>query len=310
MKKLALVLCLLWPAFAPIFAAEMAVIPAGVHRILFLGDSITYDGRYVSDIEAYFVTRYPDREMEFINVGLPSETVSGLSEPGHAGGQFPRPDLHERLARVLEQTKPDLVFACYGMNDGIYMKFDEQRFQKFKDGMMWLHEEVTKAGAKIIHVTPPIYDGRGRNKDYNEVLNRYSAWLLAQRAAAGWDVVDVHGPMNHVFETHVAADPKFHFAEDGIHPDSFGHWIMAQAILEHLGARDISDAKSADEMVANYPHGGEVLKLIEQRQAMMKDAWLTSTHHKRPGMNIGLPLAEAQVKYAKTEKEIRDLVKR
>ena len=29
---------------------------------------------------------------------------------------------------------------------------------------------------------------------YNDVLARYSAWLLAQRAA-GWTVIDVHGAM-------------------------------------------------------------------------------------------------------------------
>ena len=87
-------------------------------------------------LEAYFVTRYPGRTIEFINVGLPSETVSGLSEEGHAGGQFPRPDLHERLGRVLEQIRPDLVFACYGMNDGIYLPFNEERFEvQTRDGM-------------------------------------------------------------------------------------------------------------------------------------------------------------------------------
>jgi hypothetical protein len=41
----------------------------------------------------------------------------------------------------------------------------------------------------------------------------------------------------------------------------------------------------------------------------MKDAWLTVTGHKRPGMNKGLPLAEAQSKAAELEKEIRALLK-
>src|SRR5690349_15538230 len=108
-----------------------AVLPPKVMRAIFLGDSITHSGLYVSLVEAYFVSRYPNRAIEFINVGLPSETVSGLSEEGHAGGQFPRPDLHERLERVLTAIKPDLVFACYGMNDGIYMPLDEERFRKF-----------------------------------------------------------------------------------------------------------------------------------------------------------------------------------
>src|SRR6185295_7780494 len=63
------------------------------HRIVFLGDSITYSGQCIELIEAYCVTRFPEQRTEFINLGLPSETVSGLSEDGHAGGKFPRPDL-------------------------------------------------------------------------------------------------------------------------------------------------------------------------------------------------------------------------
>ncbi|MDQ3292084.1 MAG: G-D-S-L family lipolytic protein, partial [Bacteroidota bacterium] len=138
-----------------VFAQKIA---PNVKRILFLGNSITWAGIYVNDLEAYITAQDPNRQLEFINAGLSSETVSGLSEEGHAGGSFPRPDLHERLARVLEKTKPDLVFACYGMNDGIYLPFDENRFAKFKEGINWLHQEVEKTGAKIIHLTPPDYD--------------------------------------------------------------------------------------------------------------------------------------------------------
>ena len=78
---------------------------------------------FCANIETWFVTRYPERQIEFINAGLPTETVSGLSEEGHAGGSFPRPDLHERLERVLPATRPDVVIACYGMNDGIYLPY-------------------------------------------------------------------------------------------------------------------------------------------------------------------------------------------
>src|SRR5437660_8383052 len=89
-------------------AKSRAVLPSKVKRVVFLGDSITYAGNYAALVEAYFVTRYPQRSIEFINLGLPSETLSGLSEEGHAGGQFPRPVLHERLDRVLKQSRPDL----------------------------------------------------------------------------------------------------------------------------------------------------------------------------------------------------------
>ena len=172
-------------AAAPMFGAAK--------RVVFLGDSITYAGAYVETVEAYFVTRFPDRGVAFINVGLPSETVSGLSEDGHAGGQFPRPDLHERLDRVLAQLKPDFVVACYGMNDGIYLPFDEARFAKYRDGLQRLRDKCAAAGAKVLHVTPPTFDEvKGGHPGYANTLDRYSDWLLAKRAD-GWDVVDLHG---------------------------------------------------------------------------------------------------------------------
>jgi lysophospholipase L1-like esterase len=275
-----------------------------------LGDSITYSGAYIGFTEAYFITRYPGRALEFINLGLPSETVSGLSEEGHAGGKFPRPDLHERLERVLQSTKPDLVFACYGMNDGIYLPLDDERFRKFKEGMQWLHEQVTKTGAALVHVTPPTFDEvTGGHAGYSAVLGKYSEWLLGQRTAAGWDVVDLHRPMDASLAERRKTDPQFAYARDGVHPNDLGHWLMARQVLLHLGAKDLAEVSDGKGEVAGYPHGDEVLKLVQQRQAMMKDAWLTATGHKRPGMKQGLPLAEAQSKAAEIEKEIRALAK-
>jgi lysophospholipase L1-like esterase len=290
-------------------------IPEHVKRVLFLGNSITYAGSYVTDIEAYFVTHYPNRSIEFINVGLPSETVSGLSEEGHAGGRFPRPDLHERLARVLAQTKPDLVFANYGMNDGIYLPFDETRFQRFKDGIHWLHEEVVKTGAKIIHSTPPIFDEvRGKNAGYAAVLDRYSDWLISQRSSADWEVIDVHYPMKKVLEAHRKIDAEFSLtgfalAEDGVHPGEVGHWVMAREILTYLGEKAVAKAPDVKAAIAVMPASEQILKLVIQRQLMMKDAWLTATGHKRPEMKVGLPLEEAKAKAAEIEKQIRALVK-
>jgi hypothetical protein len=49
------------------------------------------------------------------------------------------------------------------------------------------------------------------------------------------------------------------------------------------------------------------LKLVQEKQRMMKDARLTDTGHKRPGMNKGLPLAEAQAKAAELDKQIHQL---
>lgn len=290
-------------------------IPPQVRRVLFVGNSITYAGSYVTDIEAYFVTHYPQRSIEFINVGLPSETVSGLSEEGHAGGRFPRPDLHERLDRVLKAIKPDLVFACYGMNDGIYLPFGEDRFQKFREGIEWLHEEVEKTGAKIVHLTPPIFDElRGKNAGYAAVLDRYSDWLLSLRKTRKWEVIDIHYPMKTYLEAHRKIDEQFGLsgfalAEDGVHPGEVGHWIMAKQVLLYLGEKQVTKAGTPKNALPARPSSEAIFKLVQQRQALMKDAWLTATKHKRPEMKVGLSLEEAQKKAAEIEQEIRTLLK-
>ena len=285
-----------------------------VHRIVFLGNSITYAGSYITDVEAYFITHYPNKEYQFINMGLPSETVSGLSEPGHADGKFPRPDLHERLDRVLAITKPDLVFICYGMNDGIYMPLDSGRFQKFKDGLIDIHNKVAKTGASIIHLTPPYYDElKGRNEGYGATLDRYADWVLAQRKSAGWKVIDIHYPMKRFTEAHRKVDSAFGIAafalaEDGVHPGEAGHWIMAKQILLYLGEKAVVAAPDIHAALNATPHGEAILKLVAQRQSLMKDAWLTAAGHKRPMMNVGIPLGEAMEKYKEMEKEIHGLL--
>jgi lysophospholipase L1-like esterase/pimeloyl-ACP methyl ester carboxylesterase len=321
MRSLTLALPALLGISVSVAAAGDGFLP-GVRRVVVLGDSITFGGGYVAALETYAVTRHPDRRIEWLNLGLPSETVSGLSEPGHADGQFPRPDLHERLARVLAQTKPELVLACYGMNDGIYHPFGEERFAAFQAGQQRLHEQVVTAGARLLQVTPPAFDPvpirdrtlpaglaeyRRPYVGYNEVLDRYSDWLLGQRSQ-GWEVADAHGPMNRCLATRRERDPAYRLANDGVHVNATGHWIIAREILVSLGAPPgIADLQEVEAMLSAHPQGTALFGLIEQRQALLRDAWLTATGHQRPGIARGLPLAEAEKRAAVLDEKIRAL---
>ncbi len=287
-------------------APAVAGLPPTVKRVVFLGDSITQGGFYTVCVEAYFRTRHPARPLEFFNVGLASETVSGLSEPNHANGAFPRPDLHERLGRVLAQLKPDLVFACYGMNDGIYLPYDEARARAFQDGIVRLRAAVLATGAAIVHLTPPVYvDAKRTAPTYAAVLERYAAWLVARRAD-GWDVADLNTAMGRELAAQRTRDPAFTFARDGIHPDERGHWVMARTLLRHLGAADLPDTLEAADAFAGRPNGPEILKLVRTRSGLLRDAWLSAIGHKRPGKS-GPPLAEAEPRAAELERQLRTL---
>jgi lysophospholipase L1-like esterase len=281
----------------------------GIKRIVFLGDSITYAGTYIELLDAILATQYPKHSFELINLGLPSETVSGLSEAGHAGGAFPRPDLHERLDRALAKTKPDMVVACYGMNDGIYFPLAEERFAKYRAGMERLAEKVKKSGAKLLILTPPVFDPEPIRANtlpagldaypkpyvgYDEVLTRYSKWLLDQRRR-GWWVEDVHGPMLHHLEAvRKQQGRSYRLADDGVHANATGHRIMADAMLR---AWKVKNGTASDE----------IYKLVQERQRIMKDAWLTEVGHARPGMAKGLPIAEAREKSAEIDARIHVL---
>ncbi len=292
--------------------------PPEARRIVFLGDSITYNGGYITILEAAFIAQYPDLEIEILNLGLASETVSGLSEEGHANGQFPRPDLHERLDRVLAQTKPDLVVSCYGMNDGIYFPFSEKRFAAFKDGIQRLRDKVLAAGAEIIHLTPPVFDPLpirertlpagldaypGPFEGYNDVLNRYSDWLLDQAKHAGWTVYDVHGEMNQALAGKRREDPDFTFAKDGVHPDAAGHLIMARPLLKAWNLSVNPDGSQ------DHPKGDAIFANVKQKQALLRDAWLTRTGHQRPGVKEGLPFHDACEKAEEMDHLTRVLTK-
>lgn len=273
-------------------------------RILFLGDSITYAGNYVAYFETWLSAQELDHSPVVIDAGLPSETVSGLSEEGHAGGRFPRPDLAERLDRVLKVTKPDLVFACYGINCGIYQPFDEARLVHYQNGVRRLKQKVEEAGATLVMITPPTFDDQRAKKpfSYNAVLDRYAEWLISKREE-GWLVVDLHGPMNAELALRRKEDPEFTFQPDAVHPNLAGHWFMASQLAAWFGDEKPSLVGSPGELF-----NSEAIELIEQRMKVRRDAYLTAAGHRRPGVAEGLPVTDAEMKAEALSMDLGDLL--
>lgn len=307
-RKLIVFSCL-WMATGQISVAQTASDSyplTKAKRILFLGNSITYAGDYVSLFERFYISHYPKPWAEVINVGLPSETVSGLSEPNHADGAFPRPWLFTRLANVLTKTKADVVFACYGMNDGIYLPFDQTRFKAFQKGIERLRKMLEEAGVKrIIFLTPPVHDDPRKGVDgYNLVLDRYAQWLLDQRGKRGWEVIDIHFPMRSYLLERRKSDPSFRLAADGVHPGEEGHWLMARELMSYLDP-NFDKSITLESHLNSIPSGAKLYELVRKRQIIMKDAWLTYTGHSRPGMAVGLPMEQASKKYEQIERQIR-----
>lgn len=229
----------------PLPAAEVI---ADKSRVVFLGDSNTFAGRFIGYLELILRVRHPSWQVDLINLGLPSETVSGLSEPDHP---YPRPNVHDRLAAALTKTKPTIIVACYGMNDGIYYPFDEDHFRKYQDGYRKLIADCEKAGAKVVLMTPAPFDpkplkdkvqAKGVEKyswlkpyvDYDsDVLKRYSEWLVSFRDK-GYLVADAHSATLAHLERMRKIDPAYSVSLDGIHPDGSGHYIIFRELATTL----------------------------------------------------------------------------
>lgn len=263
-------------------------------RVVFLGDSITQAGGYVAFATYYLEKLHPQKDFDVLGLGLASETLSGLSEDGHAGGKFPRPCLFERLGRLLEKAKPEVVFACYGMNDGIYLPPDKDRTAAFQKGVAKLLEQCKEAGVKrIFLITPPVYDftPKAGEFNYDAVLTEYARWETALKVP-GVEVIDLHAAMRKARDGR--AEP---FSKDKVHPGDDGHLLIARTILAALGF------KPPDETVAAIK-ADPLFKLVDQKRAVRSAAWMRHVGYTREKTVTPEPLGTAEADAAKVQEKI------
>ena len=253
-------------------------------RVLVLGDSITQDGRYVSFLEYYFREAAPSIHCDLISIGLGSETVSGLSEPDHP---YPRPCVLERLDRALKAVKPQVVFACYGMNDGIYHPSSPERLAAFNAGLRVLVDHVRATGAQLVLITPPIFDplpivaktvpataakfGYGSPyAGYDDVLAEFGRAETSFNEP-GVTVIDLHTPMAAALIAQRDHNPTFSFTRDGVHPGDLGHLLMARIIASGLGL-----TPPAEPLETELAHisADPVFSLVRERRELRTEAWL------------------------------------
>lgn len=260
-------------------------------QVIFLGDSLTAQGVYIGFIETIIRRQFPDQSIDFICLGLSSETTSGLTDPGHP---FPRPCVHERLDRVLERAKPDIVVACYGLNDGIYHPASKERTKAYHDGMNKLVEKSKKSGAQVVLITPPPFDAascptvvpkdadefswKTPYEDYTSVMAEYGKWILDRDDVIA---IDIHAPLTAWAKKRREREPDFKNG-DGVHANKVGYMAMANAILESMGVFVPDETPQATlDRISKDP----LYSAVEQRRVARSKGWMRHTGYIRGDVN-------------------------
>ncbi len=294
MRSLRLLACLL--ATVVVACAQSSEALAG-KRIVVLGDSITQGGTYVSFMDYFLQKSRPQLRFEVYPLGLSSETLSGLSEAGHAGGKFPRPSLFERLGRTLEKMKPEVVFACYGINDGIYQPLEEARFKAFQTGVTKLLDQCQAAGVKQVYlVTPPIFDATTKPGEFNydSVMTAYAAWEV-QLKRPGLTVIDLHTAMRKARDARTEV-----FSRDRVHPGDDGHLLMARTILAGAGVTTL-------DITAKEAMADPLFKAVDQLRKLRASKWMAYIGYSRERVVAPTPLGDADEQVAKLQAKVDEL---
>lgn len=248
--KLRTTVLLAW-ATCSLGAAARAGLFQDDDTVCFLGDSITAGGRYQNLIADYYLTRFPERTVRFINAGR-----SGDSAGGALG----------RLKEDVIDKKPAAVTIMLGMNDisrGSYVAnpaekqkaAQEQAFRWYRENMEKLVARIrAEAGEpKLWFLTPSPFDQTvvlekdNNQPGCNDGLGRCAAFVRELAAKNKGTVVDFHGPMTALNLEQQKKDPKWTIVgPDRVHPGAPGHLMMAWLFLKTQGAPSLVSKVALD----------------------------------------------------------------
>lgn len=230
-------------------------------RVVFLGDSITEQKLYTTYVEAYTLTRHPDWNLTFRNVGWGGDTawLRQRSHPDENALFKAAPDALQKMVegavnRGLERDvlplKPTVVTIDFAMNDHSYQAFREDIFRAYVRSETQLATVLKDHGARVaLLTTQPIEEKRpDPDKDVrNESLSKFSDGLREVAEKVGVTFVDQFNPYMGIMMHERSANPSaFIGGGDAVHPGPAGHTLMAWAILKGLGADSLVSSADID----------------------------------------------------------------
>lgn len=221
----------------------LAIVPATAQvkpfrqndRVIFVGNSITEAGAYVSYIYLYYMTHFPERKLVIMNGGIGGDKAA---------------DIYRRFDYDILAKKPNTLILTFGMNDTGYFEFNDNNADKTAKeriaASLANYRLIEKRlmqlpGIQKILMSSSPYDETAKIKG-NLFPGKHKAMqeiVAFQEAAAQknqWPFVDLFRPMTALNARLQQKDPTFTIiGPDRIHPGNAGHLVMASLFLKSQG---------------------------------------------------------------------------
>ncbi len=216
-------------------------------RTVWIGDSITHACLYTRFLEDYARSRYPDRQLIFVNAGVSADTTA---------------DVLLRFDQDVRPWNPTRVFVCLGMNDGAFRSYDPDLFKLYQDSTRSLLDRIRGIGADTRVLSPTPVSSRSQFRkthkmaqipdDYPLVLARMRDWLEGEAKRRKLAYTDLMTPLQEKQELLRLENPGANLIPDGVHPNAAGHALMALQILS--GAKEV-----IPRWTLRFPRKGEAI---------------------------------------------------
>ena len=229
----------------PVYGAAEAFKNCDV--VCFLGDSITKGGQYQSYIHLFYATRFPDRNIQFFNCGVGGDRAAAI--------------LNARKFRLdvdVLSHKPTVVTVMLGMNDVSRKSYGPQAkgpdaekdrteaMALYSKRMLEIIQRLKDAGARMILLTPSIYDETAKLPDsrqlpltgVNGALGQCALMVKKWATEQGTGLVNCYDVMNGINQRQQALDPAYSIIgagknwNDRVHPGPVGNLVMAYTMLK------------------------------------------------------------------------------
>jgi lysophospholipase L1-like esterase len=203
-------------------------------RFLLIGDSITDAGRredpegigfgYVRLLRDMLWARHPELDATVINRGIGGDTVRLMSW---------------RWRKDVLAESPTVLSVSIGVND-VWRQLqdpaneEEVLLDEFEATYRKLLEQALDAlQCRLLLCEATIID-ESRASPHNAIIDQYNA--VVAKLARDFGALLV--PMNGAFWRAIKANPARQWTEDGVHPLTNGHMLMALTMYEALGGCD------------------------------------------------------------------------